>query len=229
MLSLYDQLRDNREFANDCRNHDRLDAATPVGDRRTSEAAVAFYLKWEVYPIPSWLLNDGRFRNYLEHYFERNHRVVYMRISPLTTEAEAIAVFRRAKQQIRRRRKIPNLNSLRVALLHDYLINSSAFHAFKPSDFAMAMGSKATRGKIRRQAAYDDESILELSNKEMDQADRILAQLVKRGIPYPIAARRAKRQITKKRWREGKLTPQIRMATRRALRSLKTLLSDPNI
>ena len=93
----------------------------------------------------------------------------------------------------------------------------------------MAMGSKATKGKIRRQAVYDDESIVKLSKKELDQADRILSKLVKRGIAYPIAESRANRQIIKKRWREPQLTPQIRMASRRALRSLKTLLSDPNI
>lgn len=221
ILNRYDELSGNQEFAKDCRNYGRLDASTPVGDRRTSEAAVAFYLKWEVYPIPDWLLNDHNFRVSLEQLFLRRRRVIYIPVSPLTTQAEVTDHFRGIKRDIGAIRKMPNLKQLRVTLLYDHLIVHSAFHAFKASDFAMAMASKPKKGENPLE--------LPLKEKELNHADNILSELVKQGISYPRADSQAMRRTAKRRWREAKLTPKIRMATRRALRNLKALLSDPNI
>lgn len=221
ILRRYNELSGNQEFAKDCRNYDRLDASTPVGDRRTSEAAVAFYLKWEVYPIPQWLLNDHNFQVCLEQFFLRVRRVIYIPVSPLTTQAKVTDDFRRIKRDIGASRKIPNLKRLRVTLLYDHLIIRSAFHAFKASDFAMALGSKPTKGKAHLK--------LPLNKKEVNHADRILGELLKQGTSYSRADRQAMRRTVKQRWREAKTTPKIRMATRRALQTLNKLLSDSNI
>lgn len=221
ILNRYDELSSNQEFAKDCRNYDRLDASTPVGDRRTSEAAVAFYLFWKVYPIPDWLLNDHNFRVSLEQLFLRRGRVIYIPVSPLTTQAEVMDDFRRIKRDIGASKKIPDLKRLRVTLLYNHLILCSAFHAFKASDFAMALGSRPTKGKAALK--------LPLNEKEVNQADRILKELVKQGTSYSRADRQATRRTVKRRWREAKPTPKIRMATQRALRTLKALLSEPNI
>ncbi len=219
ILARYDKLSSNREFAKDCQKFDRLDAQTVVGDRRTAEAAVEFYLKWEVYPIPEFLVNDHNFRVCLERFFMRRQRVMNIPVSPLTTKAEVLRDFRQIEKDIRRPKKAPNLERLRIALLQRYLIHVSAFHEFKPSDFAAVVGSKVTKGKSRRG----------LSAKELNQADRRLRVLRELGIPYPIAEPKARRQVIKKRWRESKLTPKIRMATERAIRTLRTLLEEPNI
>ncbi len=221
ILRRYDELSSNQEFAKDCRTYDRLDTSTPVGDRRTSEAAVAFYLFWKVYPIPDWLLNDHNFRVWLEQFFLRRQRVIYIPVSPLTTQAEVVDDFRRIKRDIGASRKLPKLKRLRVTLLYHHLILCSAFHAFKASDFAMALGSKPTKGKAPLKKP--------LKEKELEHADHIVSELVKQGFPYPRADRQAMRRTVKQRWREAKPTPKIRMATRRAMRNLKALVSDPNI
>ena len=216
-MTRYDKLGGNREFAKDCQNFDRLDASTDVGDRRTSEAAVQFYLKWSVYPIPEFLVNDHNFRVCLERFFVRKGRVFQIPVSPLSTKAEVLRDFRQIEKIIRRPRKVPDLKRLRLALMQRVLMYVSAFHGFKPSDFAAALGSITRKGKSKS-----------LSSKELKKADRRLSELVKQGIPYQIADSKATRQIVKKRWREAKLTPKIRMASQRAFRVLDTLLSDPN-
>jgi len=156
-------------------------------------------------------------------------RVIYIPVSPLTTKAEVFNSFRQIEKDIRRPRKVPDLKRLRVALLQKYLIDLSAFHAFKPSDFATAMGSKSKKGRLQWETASGGEFTVKLTAKETDRADRIISKLCERGIPYLAADREAKRQVIKKRWRESKLTPKIRMATQRAIRTLKTLLDEPNI
>jgi hypothetical protein len=218
-LALYDKLSSNREFAKDCRSFDRLDAHTDLGDQRTAEAAVQFYLKWSVYPLPEFLMSNHNFRVWLEQIFVRKGRVFHIPVSPLTTKAEVLHDFREIEKLIRRPRKVPDLKRLRIALMQNYLLVRSHFHGFKPSDFAAAMGSKARKGKPQNA----------MSSKELKQADRRLSDLLKQGIPYPKADSKATRQIVKKRWREAKLTPKIRMASQRAMRVLETLLlSDPN-
>ena len=138
----------DRAFATDCRTFDRQSKRSEVGDRHTSEMAVQFYLKWRVYPIPEFLLNDHNFRVSLEQAFTRQQRVMIIPVSPLTTLKDVIHSFRTVAKQIRRPRKVPNLRVMRVALLYHYLIVHSAFHAFKPSDFAAVHGSKPRkRGK----------------------------------------------------------------------------------
>jgi hypothetical protein len=180
--------------------------------------AVEFYIKWEVYPIPQFLLNDHNFRVYLEQAFTRQQRVMIIPVSPLTTLKDVIHDFRSVAKQIRRPRKVPNLRVMRVALLYSYLIVHSAFHAFKPSDFAAVHGSKPRkRGNPHL-----------LTEKELKDADRSLKALMRQGIPYRRANRQAMRRTMKRRWLEAELTPKIRMATRRALHDLKALLSNPN-
>ena len=220
VLSLYEDLRENREFQRDCREFDRLDAHTDVGNRHTSEAAVKFYLKWSVYPIPEFLVNDHNFRVMLEQFFLRNQRVFNIPVSPLTTKAELLHDFQQIGKHIRRPRKLPALKRLRVALIQKFLVDRSAFHEFKPSDFAAAKGSKPKRGKSWK--------VLPLNARETDLADKSLSNLVNQGNPYPLAEPRAMRQVTKQRWREAKLTPRIRMSTERALRTLNSLLFGPN-
>ena len=217
ILTRYDELSSNREFAKDCRNFDRIDASTDVGDRRTAEAAVEFYLKWSVYPIPEFLVNDHNFRVCLERFFVRKGRVFQIPVSPLTTKAEVLRDFHQIEKVIHPPRKLPNLKRLRLALMKKVLMDVSAFHGFKPSDFAAALGSITKKGKSKS-----------LSSKELKQADQRLSELVKQGISYEIADSKATRQIVKKRWREATLTSKIRMASQRAFRALDALLSDPN-
>ena len=219
MLDRYVKLSGDREFMKDCRNYDRLNARTDVGDGRTAEASVQLYLKWAVYPIPEFFVNEHNFRVWLEHIFMTKRRVFNIPVTPLTTKAEVLNDFQQIGKEIRRPIKVPNLERLRSALLQRYLIHVSAFHDFKPSDFAAVVGSKAIKGK----------SGLGLTPKELNQADRRLRVLIEQGIPYPIAEPKARRQVIKKRWRESKLTPKIRMATERAIRTLRTLLEEPNI
>jgi hypothetical protein len=227
MVGLYDRLSGNPEFRRECQNFNRLDAQTKVGERRTSEAAAAFYLKWTVYPVPIFLLTNRFFRVRLEQHFQRSHRVIWIPVSPVTTEAEVTQEFQGIKRKIRTPRKIPDLEALRRALFWDYLLVHSAWHGFKPSDLAAAMGSRSRKGRHKRITA-DGETTVELSSKELNASDRLVREFVNRGIPYLAAGRRAIRQITKKRWREAKLTAQIRMSARRARQTLIALLSDPN-
>jgi hypothetical protein len=159
--------------------------------------AVQFYLKWRVYPIPEFLLNDHNFRVSLEQAFTRQQRVMIIPVSPLTTLKDVIHSFRTVAKQIRRPRKVPNLRVMRVALLYHYLIVHSAFHAFKPSDFAAVHGSKPRKRGKR----------LLPTEKELKYADRTIKALIRQGIPYPRADRQAMRQTMKRRWLEAELTP----------------------
>jgi len=69
MLKHYQELGNNQEFINDCKTFDHINSATEVGDRRTSEFAVNFYIKWNAYPIPTFCVNDHIFWETLERFF----------------------------------------------------------------------------------------------------------------------------------------------------------------
>lgn len=227
MLRLYNHLSEKEEFIRDCRAFNNLDKRAPVGDRRVSEAVVSFYLKWKVYPIPYWLLSDVIFRETLERFFERKGLVI--RISPLSTKRQVLESYRQTRKNIRLKR-FPRLSVLRLELLYKYLMDHAAFHSgFTAGEIAEATGSKPMRGKIQRERTHDGELSIKLSNKELNRADRLLEKLTAGDVDYSTAYAKAIRQVTKLRWKEPKRAPEIRMATRRALQTLKNLLSDPNI
>jgi hypothetical protein len=220
MLKRYDDLSTNLEFLRNCKDLDRLDAGTEVGDRNFSVAVVIFYLKWNVYPIPHFLVTDRIFRATLEHFFHKRGLATDRRISPFTTLRELEESLRAIKA------KLPgpklNLSSLRVGLIHHFLMIHSSFHGFTPGDIALATGSRAKRGN----SAWDTDYI---SERELRQTDRILKELVKSGTDYTKANAVANRRVKKRRWTEPKTAPKIRMAARRALQTLLKLLNQPNI
>jgi len=151
----------------------------------------------------------------LNGFFERKQLTTDIRISPLTTQKDLLSLLRRIKQNTR----LPDLKYWRLGLLHKHLIDTSAFHGFTPGDIARATGSKPRLGKAAREA----------SERELDQADNILTELMKEGLDYPTAERKAMRRVIKKRSKEPKQVPRIRMKANRALRDLLDLLNKPNI
>lgn len=225
MLGRYTQLALNEEFQRDCRAYDKLDIRTPVGDRRKSKAFVNFTLKWNIYPIPCFLVNDENFLKFLEQACAKKGLII--QISPFSPKKQILDWHRQAKKKVGliggKRKSSLKISELRTALFYDYVSKHASFHhGFTAGTIAEALGNKRKRGrKIKRDKSR---TYIELTNKELDRQERYLKKYLNQDMDYSSAERKATRQVTKLRWKEPKQAARLRMAMRRAIPILKKII-----
>lgn len=226
MLNRYVDLGQDLSFINDCKNFGQIDRDTPVEKQHIVETlASKFFVKWGVFPLPSWLLNNDLFRQMLEKHWERIGEVINLTITPATTLREVKGKYKEFKRNLKKKHRSPNLPKLRSGLILKYLQDiPPLFRRVTAGDLALAMGSKAKRGRVEYDFSAGEKTTV-LSDIEIDLQDTHLKMLVGKGVPRHLAVRQATRLVIKKRWKEPRLAPKLRMASNRTFKQFIEMIS----